>query len=102
MMQVVDVKALRKLNQRVSELRFADVKSFLEAVKDVSNLGMVKGVSDLLLLPRVKENANMSAILEEIKVLLYAGDFYAASKVAERVLNPPAVVVLPKPDIRRQ
>ncbi len=112
-LQVTDTKALRKLKNSLDEARFAQVKGFMLALQDydgikaealndkgemVSYIHVTSQVPydcrSLLLLPRVKENANMVALLREIGELLDAHDLNAAKSVVKRVLEVPSAVQL--------
>jgi hypothetical protein len=118
MLQVTEPKALRKLKSSLEEPRFAQVKGFMlalleyegvpaerttvagETVETIKYVHITSQVPydcrSLLLLPRVKENANMVAILREVGELLDAHDLNAAKAVVKRVLEvPPAVMTMP-------
>ncbi len=97
MIQVTDSQSLRKLNCRLSEVRFLEVKQFLEAVRSSPQNANYNRLSDFLSLPRVKENAHMTSILQEIKVLFESNGFDGAQAVAKRVLEVPITVSLGKP-----
>jgi hypothetical protein len=105
LMQVVDPVALRKLNMRLSEPRFAQVKGFLLAIDEYTGRPineMAEDTRSLLTLPRVKENANLVAVLREIGEYLDVANLDAAKAVVKRVLNPPAPVIQAKPGDRKQ
>ncbi len=100
MMQVTDVRTLRKLLKRVDEI--PEVKNVLTAIcnngPSPSNSKFYIGdVIPLLSLKKVRENQHMTAILQEIQEYLSVGNLDAAKSAAKRVLDVPQAVQIGKP-----
>lgn len=99
-LQIVDPKSLRKLLKRVEEL--PTVKSFLEDVRNSPEAVDYRRLTAFfntaltgeaaLVAKKVKENQNLTALLQEIGSLVDARDFEGAVKVAKRVLEAEPVV----------
>ena len=87
MQQVTDPGSLRKLQRRLEEPKLAQVKGYMDALLEQSNIisDMVYDTESLLKLPKVKENAHMTAVLQEIAEYLSNGNLDAAKKVVERI-----------------
>lgn len=89
--QITDQRTLRKLLRRVEEI--PDVKSWLEAVRNPTEMVRVERATELLELKKVKENQHMTALLSEIKDYLLVENMDAARAVSTRVLEAEPVKV---------
>ncbi len=111
MLQVTDPRTLRKLARRVDEI--PTVKDFL--VRAVSGGPYADGEPEMYLGPfkeevsadvalaraavvkKVKENAHLTALLQEIGEYLSVHNWEAAQKTAKRVIEVPQAVQSVKP-----
>jgi len=96
-MQVTDVKILRKVKNSLSETRYVKVADIFNNVGVLPADEMLTEIIEVVKLPRVRENGNMVALLQEMKALLEAANFDGATAVAKRVLEVPAAVATPAP-----
>ena len=107
MLQITNARTLRKLAKRIEEI--AEVKSFLLAMNpEVHNnktdmkIGLRTIEEQLLIMKKVKENAQITALLQEIRANLAAGNFDGAKAVANRVLEARPPIATPQAASVRQ
>jgi len=112
-LQIVDTKTLRKLLAKIEQI--PQLNALLEEIvnqpfvvtNETQNKLLVRlegalGIRNseeftMLIVKKVKENANMTSFLREIKVYLETGNFGAARKAIVRLVESKAVMNEPAP-----